>query len=100
MFSALNGASESRLERGIFKSAQFIPRLKSWASLGTDREEIRELRLLYRKLAEDLIPEEEPTSEEVEALDAEPKEYLSEGELTGLLKGSKLERKPRRSSSG
>jgi hypothetical protein len=44
--------------------------------------------------------EEEPTSEEVEALDAEPKEYLSEGELTGLLKGNELERKPRRSSSG
>ncbi len=63
------------------------------------REEIRELRLLYRKLAEDLIPEEEPTSEEVEALDAEPKEYLSEGEFMGLLRAGKAERKPRRSSS-
>ncbi len=38
MFSALNGASERCSERGIFKSAQFLPRLKSWASLGTDRE--------------------------------------------------------------
>jgi archaellum component FlaC len=63
------------------------------------REEIRELRLLYRKLAEDLIPEEEPTPEEVEALDAEPKEYLSEGELLDLLR-PEAGRKPGRSSSG
>jgi hypothetical protein len=38
MFSALNGTSERCSEWVIFKSAQFLPRLKSWASLGTDRD--------------------------------------------------------------
>ncbi len=70
------------------------------SELAEIREEIRELRLLYGKLVERLIPEEEPTPEELEALDAEPKEYFSEDELMKLLKPGKPGRKPRRSSSG
>jgi len=52
------------------------------------REEVQELRLLYKRLAETLLPEEEPTVEETAALDAEPKEYFSEGELMRSLKGN------------
>jgi len=52
------------------------------------REDIQELRLLYKRLAETLISEEEPTLEEKAALDDESKEYFSEGELLGMLGNS------------
>lgn len=50
------------------------------------REEIQELRLLYRRLAETLLPEEEPMPEETAALDDESKEYFSESEFLRMLR--------------
>ena len=38
MFSALNGTSKRSSEREIFKNTQFLPRLKSWVSLGSDHD--------------------------------------------------------------
>jgi len=62
------------------------------------REEIQELRLLYRRLAETLLPEEEPTPDEVAALDDEPKEYFSESEFLRMLQ-SNVRRRSKRSAS-
>jgi len=62
------------------------------------REDIRELRLLYRQLAETLLPAEEPTSEERVALDDESKEYFSESEFLGMLQGD-VRRCSKRSAS-
>ena len=44
------------------------------------REELKELRLLYKKLVEKLIPIEEPTREEREAIE-EKDEIVNEKEL-------------------
>jgi len=63
------------------------------------REEIYELRLLYKKLAESLIPVVKPTPEEIESLEDDSKDYLSEEELVELL-GSKRRRSRARSTSG
>jgi hypothetical protein len=54
------------------------------------RQELDELRQLYKKLAECIIPEEDATPEEEAALRATPKEYLTEEETFAL-----LEEKPR-----
>ena len=62
------------------------------------REDIQELRLLYRRLAETLLPEEEPTPEEKAALDDEPKEYFSESEFLRMLQ-SDVRRRSERSAS-
>lgn len=62
------------------------------------REEIQELRLLYRRLAETLLPEEEPTPEETAALDDESKEYFSESEFLRMLQ-SDVRRRSERSAS-
>lgn len=48
------------------------------------REELRELRTLYKGLAEKLIPVEEPTEEERRAIE-EPDEVASEGNLLKAL---------------
>lgn len=44
------------------------------------REELKELRLLYKGLVEKLIPVEEPTKEEREAIESEDK-IIGEEEL-------------------
>ncbi len=62
------------------------------------REDIIELRLLYRRLAETLLPEEEPTPEEKAALDDESKEYFSESEFLRMLQ-SDVRRRSERSAS-
>ena len=49
------------------------------------RQEVRQLWLLYRKLAERIIPSDEPTPEEKEALDS-PGEYMEEDEALRILK--------------
>jgi hypothetical protein len=48
------------------------------------REELKELRLLYKELVEKLIPVEEPTGEEREAI-REKDEIASEKELMKAL---------------
>ena len=63
------------------------------------RNEIMELRLLYKKITESLIPVEEAYPEEVAALDEEPKEYISKEELLKLLKKEKRGTGPRRTKS-
>ncbi|MCX6648855.1 MAG: hypothetical protein NTV61_05640 [Candidatus Bathyarchaeota archaeon] len=55
------------------------------------RQELDELRHLYKKLAERLIPEDEATPEEEKALQATPKTYLTEEQTLNL-----LDAKPRR----
>jgi uncharacterized protein involved in exopolysaccharide biosynthesis len=62
------------------------------------REEIQELRLLYRRLAETLLPEEEPTPEEKAPLDDESREYFSESEFLRMLQGD-VRRSSKRSAS-
>ncbi|MCJ7574306.1 hypothetical protein MUO93_08600 [Candidatus Bathyarchaeota archaeon] len=62
------------------------------------REDIQELRLLYRRLAETLLPEEEPTPEERVALDDESREYFSEKEFLRMLQGN-MRRRSKRSAS-
>jgi hypothetical protein len=52
----------------------------------TESSGIQQLRYLYKRLAETLIPEDEATPEEAEALDSEPKKYLSEAELVETLR--------------
>jgi hypothetical protein len=49
------------------------------------RQELDELRLLYKKLAESMIPEDDPTPEEEQALRAEKKTYLTEEGTLALL---------------
>jgi hypothetical protein len=48
------------------------------------REELKELRLLYKELVEKLIPTEEPTSEEKKAIE-EKDEIADEKELMNAL---------------
>jgi len=48
------------------------------------REELKELRLLYKELAEKLIPVEEPTAEEKKAIE-EKDETANEKELMKAL---------------
>ena len=48
------------------------------------REELKELRLLYKELAEKLIPVEEPTTEEKKAIE-EKDETANEKELMKAL---------------
>jgi hypothetical protein len=48
------------------------------------RQEVRQLWILYRKLADRIIPEEEPTPEEKEALDSKD-EYVEEEEALQTL---------------
>jgi uncharacterized protein involved in exopolysaccharide biosynthesis len=62
------------------------------------REDVQELRLLYRRLAETLLPEEEPTPEEKAALDDESREYFSESEFLRMLQGD-VRRSSKRSAS-
>ena len=49
------------------------------------RDELKELRLLYKELVEKLIPEEEPEPEERKAI-GEDDEFVSEEELFQALK--------------
>ena len=49
------------------------------------RDELKELRLLYKELVEKLIPEEEPEPDERKAID-EDDELVSEEELFQALK--------------
>jgi hypothetical protein len=63
------------------------------------RVELRELHLLYKKLAEDLIPKEEPIEEELEALDAEQKEYLNKDEILAIINSPKKRRSTKRTPS-
>ena len=49
------------------------------------RQELDELRHPYKRLAERLIPEDEATPEEEKALQATPKNYLTEEETLALL---------------
>jgi len=49
------------------------------------RDELKELRLLYKELVEKLIPEEEPEHEERKAIE-EDDELVSEEELFQALK--------------
>jgi len=49
------------------------------------RDELKELRLLYKELVEKLIPEEEPEPEERKAIE-EDDELVSEEELFQALK--------------
>ena len=49
------------------------------------RDELKELRLLYKELVEKLIPEEEPDPEERKAIE-EDDEFVSEEELFQALK--------------
>ena len=49
------------------------------------REEVQELRLLYKRLAETLLAEDEQTPEETAAMDDESKEYFSESEFMEML---------------
>ncbi len=53
-------------------------------ALNEIREELRELRTLYKGLAEKLIPVEEPTEEERRAIE-EPDDVASEGQLLEAL---------------
>jgi len=62
------------------------------------REEIQNLRYLYKKLAETMLPEDEATPEEIIALDDESKEYVSEVELVETLH-KKAGKDPIRSTS-
>jgi len=48
--------------------------------LETIRQELHELRLLYKKIAEQHIPTEEPTPEDIEALESED-EMIGEEEI-------------------
>ncbi|MEM2089457.1 MAG: hypothetical protein QXF52_12480 [Thermoproteota archaeon] len=54
------------------------------ASLKEIREELREIRLLYKELVERLIPVEEPLSDEKEAIESGD-ETVSEEELLKAL---------------
>ena len=49
------------------------------------RDELKELRLLYKELVEKLIPEEEPEPDERKAIEEED-ELVSEEELLRVLK--------------
>jgi hypothetical protein len=49
------------------------------------RDELREIKLLYKELVEKLIPEEEPLEDEKEAIEARH-EVVSEEEITRALK--------------
>jgi hypothetical protein len=62
------------------------------------REEIQNLRYLYKKLAETLIPEDKVMPDEAKALDEESKEYVSEKELVEKLR-KKVRKEPQRSAS-
>ena len=50
------------------------------SDLETIRQELHELRLLYKKVAEQHIPTEEPTPEDIEALESED-ELVGEEEI-------------------
>jgi len=54
------------------------------ASLKEIREELREIRLLYKELVERLIPVEEPLSDEKEAIESSD-ETVGEEELLKAL---------------
>jgi hypothetical protein len=49
------------------------------------RDELREIKLLYKELVEKLIPEEEPLEDEKEAIEARH-EVVSEEKITRALK--------------
>jgi hypothetical protein len=49
------------------------------------RDELREIKLLYKELVEKLIPEEEPLEDEKEAIETSDK-VVSEEEITRALK--------------
>ena len=49
------------------------------------RDELREMKLLYKELVEKLIPEEEPLEDEKEAIETSDK-VVSEEEITRALK--------------
>jgi hypothetical protein len=49
------------------------------------RDELREIKLLYKELVEKLIPEEEPLEDEEEAIETSDK-VVSEEEITRALK--------------
>lgn len=55
------------------------------SDLETIRQELYELRLLYKKIAEQHIPTEEPTPEDIEALESED-ETVGEEEVLNALK--------------
>jgi len=55
------------------------------SDLETIRQELHELRLLYKKIAEQHIPTEEPTPEDIEALESQY-ETVGEEEIRKALK--------------
>jgi len=55
------------------------------SDLETIRQELHELRLLYKKTAEQHIPTEDPTPEDTEALESED-ETVGEEEILKALK--------------
>ena len=59
------------------------------AELETIRQELHELRLLYKKIAEQHIPTEKPTPEDTEALESED-ETVGEEEIRRALKQSRV----------
>lgn len=65
--------------------------MKVAEALNEIREELRELRTLYKGLAEKLIPVEKPTEEERRAIE-EPDEVASEGELLKALGEKRVHR--------
>jgi hypothetical protein len=62
------------------------------------REEVLELRLLYKKLAESMIPTVKPTPEELESLKDDSDDCISEAEFMKIL-GSKRRRSKRSASA-
>ena len=58
------------------------------SDLETIRRELHELRLLYKKIAEQHIPAEEPTPEDIEALESQD-ETVGEEEIWKALKRPK-----------
>ena len=61
------------------------------------REEIQELRFLYRRLAEAILPEEKPTSEDLESITA-PDEIVTKEEFLRALKEIPLKKRRIKSS--
>ena len=62
------------------------------------REEVLELRLLYKKLAESMIQTVKPTPEELESLKDDSEGCVSKEEFMEML-GSKSRRRTRRTTS-
>ncbi|MFH2111153.1 MAG: hypothetical protein ABIJ47_07850 [Candidatus Bathyarchaeota archaeon] len=64
------------------------------SDLETIRQELHELRLLYKKIAEQHIPTEEPTPEDIEALESED-ELVGEEDIWKTLKRPTKNKEPK-----